>query len=43
MTLPWQHMYTLTDDGGGGPGGGGGGGGGAAVRPRVEGRDSDTS
>ena len=42
MTLPWQHMYTLTDDGGGGPGGGGGGGG-AAVRPRVEGRDSDTS
>ena len=43
MTLPWQHMYTLTDDGGGGPGGGGGGGGGAVVRPRVEGRDSDTS
>ena len=44
MTLPWQHMYTLTDDGGGGPGGGGGGGGGGAVvRPRVEGRDSDTS
>ena len=44
MMLPWQHMYTLTDDGGGGPGGGGGGGGGGAVvRPRVEGRDSDTS